>query len=475
MLLNLILLLIIGFLSLWIIKLKNQVKYIHKHDSKNIAPSNNKEEFSLGMSSLNSDFKGKILTDPLTNLPGREAFEDRLAQAINQSGRFKKALGVMFFAVDDFELINKKYGYEVGDKVIIEISKRLQKVVRQIDTLTRFGGSKFIVLLPQLALPETAAYVAQRLLDSVALPFLIEDHQIMLTGSVGAAIYPEDGHNMQTLLHSANEALDQARTLKGHYQFYRQEMHALGQRELSMHAVFSSDDFIKYLAIHYQPQINTKTGEVVAIQAAPVLQLPEYGEIAFEDFARTAENCKKAIAIWEWLLNSAIIQFKKWRDQDIHPKNLIIDVTYSQIQDPQFIYKITQILQDHQLETKELIFEVVEKDLAKNSETIEKSFDMLKNIDIQIGLSIFALGRLALHKITKLPVTYLKIDANLIKDSKDLEEYENVLQTLISLAQEMQINVIAESVENDYQKELLENLGCVIMQGKLFSETLSIK
>ncbi len=473
MLLELIFLIVIACLSLWIVKLKAEIKHIYKYASRDAKRSNSKDEFSLETGGINNDFTGKILLDSLTNLPAREAFEDRLTQAIHQSGRSDRTFAIMLFDIDDFKTINDKYGYETGDKVIIEVSKRLQKVIRQIDTLTRFAGQKFIILLPQLVSPETAAYVAQRTLDCVLTPFVIEDKQIMLTGSVGVAIYPDDGHDAQTLLKNANDALSQAKKLgKGNYKFYREEMHALGQRELSIHAVFSADDFLNYLTINYQPQINTATGEVVAIQASPVLHIPEHGDIAFVDFARIAENCKKAIDIWEWLIRNAATQFQQWRNDELNLKNLIIDVTYNQIQDPQFIFRITQILQEFKLDPKEIIFEVVERNLSKNSDSIEKSFVLLAGINIQIGLSLFALGRLAIHKITKLPVTYLKIDAHLIKEKQDLNEYEPILQTLVSLAAEMQINIVAEGVESQYQKQLLESFGCIIMQGKLFSAEL---
>lgn len=476
MLLDLILLLIVGFLVLWVINLKAKLNQAYKHLDPAVAkkPEEFKEDFSLDLKALNSDFTGKIQLDTLTNLPGREAFEDRLLQTVIQSQRFQKAFGLMFVDLNEFHIINEKYGHDVGDKMIIEAANRLKKVVRQIDTLTRFAGDKFVVLLPQLAMPETAAYVAQRLIDSIVLPFNVGDEKVLLTACVGVAIYPHDGHDAKALLHSADDALEQAKKLgPSKYKFFRQELHALGQCELAIHDILSKPDYAQKLIIQYQPQVNTVTGEIVCIQTSPILQVTEFGNIAFGNFSKTALNRGKIIEIGEWLLRNSIQQFQKWREGEVKTNHLSISVTIYQIQNTEFIHKVAQIIQELNMQPQDIVFEIIERDFIEISENIEKSFETLNQVNIKLGLSLFALGRLALNRITKLPVSYLKIDAKLIKNKKDLQEHEGILSAMMNLANEMQINVIAEGVDTELQKELVSELGCTIMQGKLFGESIT--
>ena len=434
------------------------------------------EEFSLGLKKLNSEFTENVLLDPLTKLPGREAFDDRLMQALNQSQRFKKSFAVILLDIHEFRVLNEAQGYETGDKILIEVAKRLKSVIRQIDTMTRYAGDTFVFLLPQLAMPETAAYVAQRLLDSIVQPFKIDTKNIFITASIGVSIYPSDGQDIKTLLLNANNALHQAKICgQGRYQFYKQELHALGQRELMLTAFFNSPDFLEKLFIYYQRQMNVEKNEVVCIQAIPYLELPEIGLVPFNDFARIAQNSGKLLEVGEWLLRNGILQFQKWHKEGFTPDQLAINVTLHQIENPQFIYKVTQILQELHVNPRQIVFEVTDDNLLSNTESLEKAFTMLNHIGIQISVSVFSLGSFALQRITKLPVNSLKIDSKLIQGKKLTEGNQVIVQMIIALAKDMQIKVVAEGIENVMQKDILLDLGCELMQGQLFGEPLPVE
>lgn len=436
---------------------------------------NGPEEFSLGLAKLNNEFSGEILLDPLTKLPGREAFLDRLQQALFQSKRFKKSFAVILQDINEFNVINKAQGYEVGDKLLIEVSKRLQNAIRQIDTVTRFAGDTFIFLLPELAKPETAAYVAQRVLDCVIEPFNIDGKEIFITSSVGVAIFPNDGTETKTLLKNAAEALAQAKIQgKGRYQFYRQEMHALGQRELSVSAMLRNPDILQKISVHYQPIVNTRTGEIVCIHATPHLEHPEYGSLPFLTFAKIAENCGKSIEIADFVFRNAITQFYKWTKEGMKFDTLSLDVNLFQIRNPQFIYNASKILQEFGLKPSQIIFEITEENVFSNTSSLEGAFEMLNQTGIHIAISIIALGHFALQKITKLPISYLKVDAKLFQEKKANNENEAIIHMIISLAKDMQINIIADSVDNEVQKDLLTDLGCEMMQGKLFGSSMPV-
>jgi diguanylate cyclase (GGDEF)-like protein len=478
MLLDSILIAISVVLLCLLIRNKFQLEQFRKNsfsDEKKTQESKS-DEFSLGLTKLNSEFTSQIRLDSLTGLPGREAFDDRLLQTLNQSKRFKKSFAVVLLDISDFHIFNEKQGYETGDKVLREVAQRLQGVIRQIDTMTRYTGDDFMFLLPELSMPETAVYVVQRLLDNIVLPFQINDKNLYITANVGVSIYPSDGDDIKTILNHVNDALEKAKISgKNRYQFYQQEIHALSQRELSLNTFLCAPDMLKKLLINYQPYVNILTGEVVCVEATPCIPLPNFDQITFLEFSKIAENRGKIIEIGEWLLKNAIVQLKKWEENGFKAKRLAVNITLRQIEDSQFIYKISQILQKYQINPKQIIFEVIGESILSNTASFEKNFSILEREGIQIALSIFALGNFALQKITKLPINYLKIDNRLLQEGRVHHQSEVILHTLITLAKDMNISIVAEGVDTEKQKNFLHALGCEVMQGKLFGNPLPIE
>lgn len=433
------------------------------------------EEFTLALSKLTGEFSGQITLDSLTGLPGREAFEDRLQQTLYQSERFEKSLALIVMNINQFHHINDTEGYDVGDKLLRAISKRLQEIIRQIDTVTRYAGDTFVFLLPQLTLPETAVYVAQRILDNMVLPFKIDEREILLSANVGVAIYPLDGQDAIMLLQNANKALLQAKEQgKDKYQFYHQELHVLSQRELAIHTCVCSPGLLEQLSIQYQPHVNVNTNEVVCVQAVSVMTLPDHGRITFTEFFKIAENCKKIVEIGEWSLQTAIIQFKKWHLEGFKPKQLAVNVTLSQVNSHQFIYNAAQLLQKHQIKSSQLIFEIIDENIFADVECLEKSFSLLNHYGIQMAFSFLTMGHFAVQKIAHFPVNYLKIDSKLIQDDERRQKNEPIIRMLVILAKDMKIHIVAEGVNDEKQKQLWQALDCDVMQGKLFGEVLPL-
>lgn len=428
------------------------------------------DEFSVELLKTSQDPHVKIVYDSLTGLPGRAAFEDRLAEAISQCQRFEKSFALLFLDIDKFSVVNNTYGYDVGDKVLKEIAKRLQIAVRQVDFVTRYGGNKFLILLPQLSIPETAVYVAQRVLDSIVSPFNIDGQELFITIRVGVAVYPSDGTDAKTLLQNADNALHQAKIDGGNkYQFYRQEMHAMGQRELKLHACISGPDLLDRLVIFYQPIININTNQTAYVKAILHLDHPDLGLIPFSEFARVAENCGKIVEVGEWLLTHVLAQFQKWHTQQpLNAGQLVINLTMHQIENPQFFYRISQLLKELSVDAAQLVFEISEDKAAQNSVSLEKAFATINQLGVKTSVGIFALGHFALQKITKLPINYLKIDGQLIGGTTAHQENEAILEMIVSLAKNMQISIFAEGVDLPQQKNMLQKLGCDMMQGKLF-------
>lgn len=428
------------------------------------------DEFSIGLSRLNSEFTGEIVLDALTGLPGREAFEDRLLQTLNQSKRFEKSFAIIIMNISDFHLINETKGYDVGDKLLQEVAKRMQGIIRQIDTMTRYAGNVFIFLLPQLSLPETAVYVAQRILDNIVLPFNVNDQEIMINANVGVAIYPSDGADPKTLIQHANEALSQAKERgPGRYQFFQQEMHALGERELALRSFFTSPDYLNKLSIQYFSQINIKTNELVSVQAIPCIELPKYGTIPFAEFLKVAVNCKKTLEISQWLLRNATKQFHQWQQSEFKPKKLVLNVTVDQLTDTQFLQLLSDKLKEYQMTPHQIVFEIIGENILSKADALTSLFALSNAQGIQIAFSVLTLGVFALKKLTQLPIHYLKIDSKLVQDEATRRQNEAVIHMLVTLSHELQINIVADGVDTEKQKELLASMGCDIMQGKLFA------
>lgn len=429
------------------------------------------EEFKMGLREINNENIRPITVDSLTGLPSRESFDDRFLQVLNQSKRFEKSFGILLLDINEFHLINEAEGYEVGDKLLKAIANRLAKVVRQIDTMTRYMGDTFMFLLPQLAMPQTAAYVAQRLLDSIVLPFIIDEKNIHISASIGIGIYPMDGADAKMLISNALKALQEAKSSGiNRYQFHHKEIHALSKIELQMNAYFSNEDVVQKLQIQYQPYVRTKTTEIFCIQASAFFEIADCGLVNIAQFSRVADKYGNLVEIGISLLSNSILQFQQWHKNGTKPESLLISLTTRLIENPQFINQLPQILQAANMNPNQIIFELCDENLNIQSETLEKSLSMIHEMGIQISISLFALGHLALQKITKIPVDYLKIDSKIIQEKKSTRDYESILHMIVTLANDMHIVILADGVDTQERKEFLEAMNCEIMQGKLFGD-----
>lgn len=428
---------------------------------------------SKELAELKAKFAHDILYDSLTGLPGRQVFEDRLIQTVNQSKRYQLTFGVLFLDLDGFKIINDALGHDVGDELLKEVAARLQSSIRKVDTISRFGGDEFIFILSQLSKPEAAVYVAQRLLNEISQPFKVRDHDLFITASIGIATYPADGDDSKTLLKNSDNALHQAKARgRNNYQFYREEMHTLSQRELMLHSCLQNTAIYREFLIFYQPQINVVTKKVICLQTSLIWQHPDYGLIPLQEFSRLAENTGKINELGEWMLRNVIQQFTKWRAQNFQMNRVAIGVSLKQLENPNFAYKVSQILQETNAESDSLVLEISEAMLPQKLDVIEKAFHMLKHLGVQISIKDFGAGFLSLQHLKRFPIDYLKIANSLIQDVTVNKDSEAIIKMIIALAQTMQITVVADGVESDKQKQLLKSLGCQIMEGNFFSAPL---
>ncbi len=448
-------------------RLKKMTKLFSKMEHKFFKNQAHKERFLAEMT--RTDAATQVALDPMTGLPDSQVFTDRLSQAVQQSKRHKMSFGVMLLSINDFSKIKEESGSEIADKIVIETARRLKNIVRQVDTVCRYQDTRFVFLLPLLSKPETAAFVAQRAQDAIMQSYNIDGKDMVITASLGIAIYPADGDDATLLLQHAEAAMQQAEVgKKNSYQFFQKELQVLGQREISLTNCLSSPNVADYLLVQYQPHIDVDTNTIVCIQAILHLQHPDYGLIAFPDFYKLAVNAGRISEVGEWFLSHSIKQFKKWESDNFTPPLVSLSVSMKQIENPKFLSELTRILKETDFDPKKIIFDISENILTENSAAVDVGFSVLTKLGTKISIGIFALGHFALSKLGVIPIDYLKIDGKLIRDVLQHHENENILGMIISLANESDIVVVADGVEHKKQKILLKQLGCRIMQGKLF-------
>lgn len=432
----------------------------------------NSARLAAELDELKQQFTHNVIYDSLTGLPGRQVYYDRLLQTFNQSSRYQLSFGVMFLDLDGFKIINEALGHDVGDELLKEVAVRLEGTIRQVDTISRFAGDEFVFILPQLSKPETAAYVAQRLLNVISQPFVIRGQELYVTASIGIATYPLDGDTTAVLLKNAGNALHQAKTRgRNNYQFYREEMHTLSQRELILSSSLQHKDIYQDFSLLYQPEVNVINKEVVCMQALLHWKHPDFGLIALPEFLTLAENCSKINEIGDWVLRNALQQLKKWQTQKFFPRAISIPVSLRQLENPHFTYKAAQLLQELKLDPSMLVLEISESILHK-MELVEKVAHMLKHMGVQIAIKDFGAGNLALQHLKRFPIDYLKISSVLTQDITINKESEAIVKMILALAKTLQITAVAAGVESPKQKVMLIELGCQIMEGHLFSAPL---
>lgn len=428
------------------------------------------------LTNLQEEFSNTLLTDLLTGLPSRKIFEDHLELTVSQSLRYQLTCSVMFLDLDGLRIVNDALGYEVGDTLLKEVGKRLRVCVRQVDTLSRFSGDEFVFIFSQIAKAETAAYIAQRLLDAVTQPFLIEGQELYLTASIGIAVFPMDGKDGKTLVKNADIALSQAK-LRGHntYQFYQEEMQALSRRELILSSSLHNETSYQHFNIYYQPRVDLETKKIVCMEAILQWHHPDFGLVPFEEFSRLAEKNNNIVAISDWLLRNVCHDLIKWRERGFYTQTVSIQISLKQLENAHFIQKISTILREMNLQPSDLIFEITESSLLTKIDLVEKMLHMLKRLGVQIAINHFAAGHLPLQNVRRLPIDIFKIDRSLVYDIDTNPESEMIVKMIVALAKSLQSQIAADGVENSNQKNALLALGCATMQGGLFSPPILAK
>jgi len=408
--------------------------------------------------------------DTLTDLPNRTLLHDRLRHAVAQAARDRQIIGVLFLDLDRFKGINETLGHSAGDKLLKTIAKRLRACVRETDTLARIGGDEFSIVLMGVANEETIAAITKKILALISEPISIDGHEIYTSGSVGIAVYPMDGEDCHTLLKHADQAMYQAKERDGNnFQFFSSEMNIKVLERMmlenSMRKALEREDFF----LMYQPQVNTRTGEIIGMEALVRWRHPDMGVIVPDKFIYLAEETGLIIPLGEWVLRTACYQAKAWQQQGFPPMRMAVNLSAKQFGQKNLDETIAAILLESGLDADRLELEITESTIMKNPDSNTRMLHKLKGMGISLAIDDFGTGYSSLSYLKHFPINRLKIDRMFVRDIINNPDDAAIVEIIISMAHTLKLSVTAEGVETRPLMEFLSARNCTDMQGYLFS------
>ena len=404
--------------------------------------------------------------DHLTGLANRGLFYERLNCAVARCHRNDTAIALMFLDLDHFKDINDTLGHDCGDSLLKTVAARIKKCIREIDTGVRLGGDEFAVLLEQIVSIEDVASVAQRILHLLAQPVIIKQHQLHVTGSLGITIYPWDSANPQELLSHADAAMYRAKAQGGNtHQFYTAGMKTAGldgsTLEMELSRALAKEEFL----LHYQPQMNLCTKQVIGMEALLRWHHPYQGLIGPNHFIPQAEENGMIIPIGEWVLRTASKQAKYWEKQGFPAPHVAVNLSARQIHQGNLPALMQDILKHSHLDPEHLKLELTETFLIHETEETIQTLRELKAMGIHLYIDDFGAGYASLRYLKSFPIDGIKLDQSLIQNLPHSTNDAAIILAVISLAKALGLQVIAEGVESQEQVDFLEEYGCDAMQG----------
>ncbi|MEJ2619655.1 MAG: EAL domain-containing protein [Candidatus Thiodiazotropha sp.] len=424
--------------------------------------------------------------DSLTDLPNRQAFKEQVARAINAAKRHNRIGAVLYLDLDEFKRINDTLGHDIGDMLLQHITKRLVEQVRVSDTISyshsgqfsgkniaRLGGDEFTVLLDEIDEPEDAAIVAKRVQNVIARSYNLNGHDVYVTPSIGIAIFPRDGHDVEELLKNADTAMYHAKAVgKNNFQFYTDQMNALAATRLKLEGKLRKALAGKEMELYYQPQIDMRSGQLVSAEALLRWHQPELGMIPPDEFIPIAEETGMIIELGEWVLNEACRQNKAWQDAGCQYIRVAINLSGMQFIQRDLSVRVENSLRTSGLDPKYLEFEITESILMRNVNETIAALNEFKMMGINISVDDFGTGYSSLSYLKRFPLNSLKIDRSFIRDISESADDVTITSAIIAMAHQLNLGVVAEGVETQRQLDFLQQQGCEMAQGYFFSKPL---
>ena len=410
--------------------------------------------------------------DALTGLPNRRLFNGLLTHELAQARRHDKKVAIFFLDLDRFKDINDTLGHDAGDELLKEVADRLKATVRECDTIARIGGDEFNIILADIDHVEFVADISQKIVECFQKTFMIAGHELHMSTSIGISIYPDDSEEVNTLLSYADVAMYHAKKEgRNNYQFYDMNMNARTIERMRMNNLLLHSIDRGELAVHYQPLINIKTKDIVGAEALVRWRHPVMGMLDAAQFIPLAEETGYVASIDEWVLRTVCEQVKLWQDAGL-PVSVTVNLSARQLQSPQLVYKVSQILDETGVLPECLHLEVTESVAMHNIERTAERLKELSEMGVHIYIDDFGTGYSSLNYLKRLPIECLKIDKSFIRDIAGDSDDRTIISAVTAMAHKMRLRVIAEGVETQEQFSFLRFAGCDEVQGFLFSEPL---
>ena len=416
--------------------------------------------------------------DALTKVPNRMQFQHLLQRGIARARRAGKPLCLFYIDIDHFKEINDTFGHLAGDTTLETVAERLMAALPNQSIIGRLAGDEFAVIVDGLG-PDNAGQaktseLAQTLLNRLADPFFVQGHEVFMTASMGIAYYPKDAPNVIDLIRNADAALYSAKKSGGNvFSFYMPEMNEASVERLitksKLKRAFERDE----LLVHYQPKYNLETGEVFGAEALVRWELPERGLILPSDFIPIAEETSLIIEIGEWVLDKVCEDFRVWQRSVGSPGRVSVNLSLKQLRQLNFINRIGSILRSHEISPTSLELEITETTLMENPERTIRLLDQLYGLGLHLAIDDFGTGYSSLSALQQFPISTLKIDRSFVRNIATNPDDATIVDTIIQMGRNLNMDVVAEGVEDESQLNFLQKLGCSYVQGLLFGDPMS--
>jgi len=416
------------------------------------------------------------LHDPLTDLPNRVLFIDRLRQAMAKARRHQHSLALMVLDLDRFKNVNDSLGHSCGDLFLQEIAARLGGCLRETDTVARLGGDEFVILLEDVHGTHTVTRLAQNVLHNLSRSLPVEDHELYPTASIGISRYPNDADNAEDLMKCADAAMYLAKERgRNNYQFFSAGLKLKAHEMLTLEAALRHAVQSQQLRVHYQPQFSLTKRRPVGLEALVRWEHPERGLVSPANFIPLAEETGLIIPIGEWVLRTACKQHKEWLDQGMRPLRLAVNLSRRQFRQKNLIEMIGEALDESGLPPDLLELEITESSVMNDSDKAISTMHALRQMGVHLAIDDFGSGYSSLSCLKQFPISKLKIDQSFVRDLTSGKGDAAITHAIINLARNLNLEVVAEGIETRDQMRYLKKNGCHHGQGFLFSKPLPVK
>jgi diguanylate cyclase (GGDEF)-like protein len=411
--------------------------------------------------------------DTLTDLPNQILFQDRISQRLGMEQPSGQSLSMLLLSLDRFKKVSDTLGNALANRLLREVAERLTINVNEGDTVARFEGDEFAVLLTRIRGTEDVVETINRINEALNEPFMLDDQELYITASIGISHSPGDGRDASTLLKNAGAALYRAQELGGNnYQFYRVGISAKARQRLALENRLCQAMERKEFEVYYQPQMDTNSRQVVGMEALVRWQHPDFGLVLPAEFIPLAEDTGLIVPLGEWVLRTACVQSKAWQKAGFARLSLAVNLSARQFQQQNLSQAVIEILQETELNPHDLELEITESSIMKNADSATRTLNELKAMGVKISIDDFGTGYSSLGYLKRLPIDILKIDKSFVRDVITDPDDASLVLAIVTLAHNLRLKVVAEGVETEEQLRFLHLLRCDEWQGYLYSKPL---